>query len=181
MRRRAYRAFSSVPCVHCFVQPNVLCLFCSAATQSATLFECTPRFPRGGGMQSAPENTALEDCTVRSTAMSCKPRSLTSTARKRTIILCQPTNLLNVTNLLRAAHILAGTLKNVMSTSKSCKDSDKGLNVPKFDHGSTDGKGEKWQKWLTLLSSAFGQSYPMFAMQLNDVPEPIDSPDGSKL
>jgi hypothetical protein len=68
-----------------------------------------------------------------------------------------------------------------MSTSKSFKDSDKGLNVPKFDHGSTDGKGEKWRKWLTLLSSAFDQSYPMFAMQLNDVPEPIDSPDGSKL
>ena len=91
------------------------------------------------------------------------------------IVLCA------VTNLLRTAHILAVTLKNVMSTSKSSKDSDKGLNVSKFDHGSTDGKGEKWQKWLTLLSSAFGQSYPMFAMQLNDVPEPIDSPDGSKL
>jgi hypothetical protein len=67
-----------------------------------------------------------------------------------------------------------------MSTSKS-KDVDKGLNVPKFDHGSTDGKGEKWRKWMTLFSSAFGQSYPLFAMQLNDVPEPIDSPDGSKL
>jgi hypothetical protein len=40
---------------------------------------------------------------------------------------------------------------------------------------------KKWRKWLTLLSSAFGQSYPVFAMQLNDVPEPIDSPDGSKL
>jgi hypothetical protein len=34
---------------------------------------------------------------------------------------------------------------------------------------------------MTLFSSAFGQSYPLFAMQLNDVPEPIDSPDGSKL
>jgi hypothetical protein len=68
-----------------------------------------------------------------------------------------------------------------MSLSKSSKDSDKGLTVPKFDHGSTDSKGEKWRKWLTLLSSAFGQSYPVFAMQLNDVPEPIDSPDGSKL
>ena len=68
-----------------------------------------------------------------------------------------------------------------MSLSKSSKDSDKGLTVPKFDHGSTDSKGEKWRKWLTLLSSAFGQSYPVFAMQLNDVPEPIDTPDGSKL
>jgi hypothetical protein len=67
-----------------------------------------------------------------------------------------------------------------MSTSKF-KDTDKGLNVPKFDHGSTDGKGEKWRKWMTLFSSAFGQSYPMFAMHLNDVPEPIDSPDVSKL
>jgi hypothetical protein len=47
--------------------------------------------------------------------------------------------------------IIAGTLKNVMSTSKS-KDTDKGLNVPKFDHGSTDGKGEKWHKWMTLFS-----------------------------
>jgi hypothetical protein len=50
------------------------------------------------------------------------------------------------------------------------KDTDKGLNVPKFDHGSTDGKGEKWRKWMTLFSSSFGQSYPLFVMHLNDVP-----------
>ena len=61
--------------------------YCSATTQSATLFECTPSFPRGWEMQSARENTALADCIVRSTAMSCKPRSLTSTARNRLFLI----------------------------------------------------------------------------------------------
>jgi hypothetical protein len=46
-----------------------------------------------------------------------------------------------------------------MSMSKF-KDSDKGLNVPKFYHSLTYSKGEKWRKWMTLFSSAFGQ-HPM--------------------
>ena len=53
-----------------------------------------------------------------------------------------------------------------MSLSKSSKDSDKGLTVPKFDHGSTDSKGEKWRKWLTLLSSAFGPSHMCLIMKI---------------
>ena len=59
--------FRSPVFTSCFVRPNEI-WFCFATTQPAALFECTPRFPRGGELQSARENTALADCIVYSTA-----------------------------------------------------------------------------------------------------------------
>jgi hypothetical protein len=63
-------AVLSVPCIYILFLFDRMrfALFCFAATQPAALFECTPRFPRGGELQSARENTALADCIVYITA-----------------------------------------------------------------------------------------------------------------
>jgi hypothetical protein len=53
MRRRACRAFGPLHLHLVLFDRMRFALFCFAATQPAALFECTPRFPRGGELQSA--------------------------------------------------------------------------------------------------------------------------------
>jgi hypothetical protein len=68
MRRRVCRTFGPLHLHLVLFDRMRFALCCFAATQPATLFECTPRFPRGGELQSARENTALADCIVYNTA-----------------------------------------------------------------------------------------------------------------
>ena len=45
------------------------------------------------------------------------------------------------------------------------------LAVPKFPHGSTVPRAEKWRSWAALLKSAFGMKYSLLTTLLSQEPD----------
>ena len=45
------------------------------------------------------------------------------------------------------------------------------LAVPKFPHGSTVPRAEKWRSWAALLKSAFGMKYSLLTNLLSQEPD----------
>ena len=45
------------------------------------------------------------------------------------------------------------------------------LAVPKYPHGSTTPRAEKWRSWSAILKSAFGMKYPVLTTLLSQTPD----------